>query len=635
MEPNTAEIASPSPDSNSEIQVVFGRKQLENWWKAMGVTIQTPDPQDESFKIDDVSTWIVREPGDGKLRIKALKIPKNITENQQITLMGKLQWVVYEGQTYFTPPEKWSIIKQYQMSLMSAIHQLMIAMEAPNTPEDVRSDAAHQMGEYWKMYSDIFRELPPKHPDWVKSFLDELIKKEQVTENLVTHYNIKRRFATIATQEDIKKLKVVISQNSTSDLQTALFEQWNQETTQNIALLTTKDRDQIAKIERINPSNVIASGENSSFSPSSYHSFLDSTRLYSLLNIAGYKRQLRDATTSESEKISLQLQATSQILKTIRTEYPWVMTQEAQDPGKMLETKQMLCVGKVSLMHGFLEELDIPHSTITMHNTDSKWNGHIAMTLQIDGKDYLADPTNLQELIPIASRKFNPDTKKTELDFRWFSYLDSSQWSYSEEATNPESGVMQAILNNHAVHGNTNAGMTRLEIWSKDILWHTPYENIGFSKIEAQSYIAAITAKPTGTFQETLLLGKLYRESGDAVKSIEVYQKCIKQYPSQTPLWCFESLIQSALKSNDQALLWETLSVLIATFGEYKEPWKELRAIMLPWKARDMITYISAIKNVDDNWEYNLSIWEKLNIRKSLFLWQYTSLATYITGKIS
>ena len=40
------------------------------------------------------------------------------------------------------------------------------------------------------------------------------------------------------------------------------------------------------------------------------------------------------------------------------------------------------------------------------------------MTLQIDGKDYLADPTNLQELIPIASRKFNPDTKKTELDFR-------------------------------------------------------------------------------------------------------------------------------------------------------------------------------------------------------------------------
>ena len=57
----------------------------------MGVTIQTPDPQDESFKIDDVSTWIVREPGDGKLRIKALKIPKNITENQQITLMGKLQ----------------------------------------------------------------------------------------------------------------------------------------------------------------------------------------------------------------------------------------------------------------------------------------------------------------------------------------------------------------------------------------------------------------------------------------------------------------------------------------------------------------------------------------------------------------
>jgi hypothetical protein len=57
----------------------------------MGVTIQTPDPQDESFKIDDVSTWIVREPGDGQLRIKALKIPKNITETQQITLMRKLQ----------------------------------------------------------------------------------------------------------------------------------------------------------------------------------------------------------------------------------------------------------------------------------------------------------------------------------------------------------------------------------------------------------------------------------------------------------------------------------------------------------------------------------------------------------------
>ena len=378
---------------------------------------------------------------------------------------------------------------------------------------------------------------------------------------------------------------------------------------------------------------MIAAENPESFSSGNYQSFLDRTRLHSLLGIAQYKRQLQEIPMWSNKK-DIEYRITNQILKTIRTEYPWVNTAEAQDPGKILETKQMLCVGKVSLMHEFLEELGIPHTSIIMNNT-WKWNGHIAMTVQMNGEDYLADPTNLQELIPIASRKFNPDTKKTELDFRWFSYLDSSQWSYSEEATNPESGVMQAILNNHAVHGNTNAGMTRLEIWSKDILSHTPYENIGFSKIEAQSYIAAITAKPTGTFQETLLLGKLYRESGDAVKSIEVYQKCIKQYPSQTPLWCFESLIQSALKSNDQALLWETLSVLIATFGEYKEPWKELRAIMLPWKARDMITYISAIKNVDDNWEYNLSIWEKLNIRKSLFLWQYTSLATYITGKIS
>ena len=116
---------------------------------------------------------------------------------------------------------------------------------------------------------------------------------------------------------------------------------------------------------------MIASGKDLSFSPSNYQSFLDKTRLYSLLNIAEYKRRLRDI-NSETQRQQLQLQAASQILKTIRTEYPWVMAQEAQDPGKMLETKQMLCVGKVSLMHGFLEELDIPHSTITMHNTDSK-----------------------------------------------------------------------------------------------------------------------------------------------------------------------------------------------------------------------------------------------------------------------
>lgn len=633
MEPNTAEIASPSPDSNSEIQVVFGRKQLENWWKAMGVTIQTPDPQDESFKIDDVSTWIVREPGDGQLRIKALKIPKNITEIQQITLMRKLQWVVYEGHTYFTPPEKWSITKQYQMTLMSAIHQLMIAMEAPNTPEDVRSDAAHQMGEYWKMYSDMFRELPPKNPDWVKSFLDELIKKEQVTENLVTHCNIERWFATITTQEDIKKLKVVVSQNSASDLRTALFEQGNKEMWQYITLPTQQDRERIANIARANPTQVIAAGNPESFSSGNYQSFLDRTRLHSLLGIAQYKRQLQEIPMWSNKK-DIEYRIINQILKTIRTEYPWVNTAEAQDPGKILETKQMLCVGKVSLMHEFLEELGIPHTSIIMNNT-WKWNGHIAMTVQMNGEDYLADPTNLQELIPIASRKFNPDTKKTELDFRWFGYPDSSQWSYDQEYLNPERGIMWAILQNHFAHGDTGAWMARLEIWSKDILWHTAYENIGFSKIEAQSYIAAITTKPTGTFQETLLLGKLYWESGDTKKSAETYQNCMKQYPKQTPLWCFSRLIEYSVEMKDTNLMKDSISILIATFGEYNESWKELRAIMLPWKARDMITYISAIKNVDDNWEYNLSIWEKLNIRKSLFLWQYTSLATYITGKIS
>jgi hypothetical protein len=40
------------------------------------------------------------------------------------------------------------------------------------------------------------------------------------------------------------------------------------------------------------------------------------------------------------------------------------------------------------------------------------------MTVQMNGEDYLADPTNLQELIPIASRKLNPDAKKTDIDFK-------------------------------------------------------------------------------------------------------------------------------------------------------------------------------------------------------------------------
>ncbi len=604
----------------------------------MGIQVQDPN-LNAKFDRKDVSTWIIPETlQDGKLRVKALSLPNDITEAEKIILMSKLQGVIYEGKTYFTPPEKGSITKQYQISLMTAIHKLMVAMEDPNTPEDVRNAAANQMGKYWDTYAKAFSHLPlpVRNPEWVKAFLDDLIKKEEVMENRVVYYNIEQNGVTIKTQEAIAKLDDTVTEKVDLHLQTTLFEQWNQETTQNIALLTTQDRERIAKLEKINPSSVIANGENDSFSPSNYQSFLDTPRLYSLLNIAGFKRQLREM-NSESQKRQLQLQAATQILKTIRTEYPWVMTQEAQDPGKMLETKQMLCVGKVSLMHGFLEELDIAHSTIMMHKTDAQWNGHIALTLQIDGKDYLADPTSLQELIPIASRKINPDTNKMELDFQWFSYLDSSQWSYDYEATNPESGIMQSILNNHAHYGNKNAKMTEIELWSQDILEHTQFRGIGLSKEKNQAYREAILAKPTGTFQEILLLGKLYWESGDTVKSIEEYQKCMKQYPTQTPLWCFESLIQSALKNNNQTLLHESLSVLISNFGEYNKPWEMLNNInpKISGKAWEYVTYISAIRNIANNWEYKLSIWEKLSIRKKLFIGQYNQLAKDITEKIS
>ena len=604
----------------------------------MGIQVQDPN-LNAKFDRKDVSTWIIPETMlDGKLRVKALSLPNDITETEKIILMSKLQGVIYEGKTYFTPPEKGSITKQYQISLMTAIHKLMVAMEDPNTPEDVRNAAANQMGKYWDTYAKAFSHLPlpVRNPEWVKAFLDDLIKKEEVMENRVVYYNIEQNGVTIKTQEAIAKLDDTVTEKVDLHLQTTLFEQWNQETTQNIALLTPQDRERIAGIAKVNPSQVIAWGENDRFSPSSYRSFLDTTRLYSLLNIAGYKSQLRES-TSESEKQRLQLQIAGQILKTIRTEYPWVMTQEAQDPGKMLETKQMLCVGKVSLMHGFLEELDIPHSTITMHKTDAQWNGHIAMTLQIDGKDYLADPTNLQELIPIASRKINPDTNKMELDFQWFSYLDSSQWSYDYEATIPESGIMQSILNNHAHYGNENAKMAEIELWSQNILEHTQYKGIGLSKEKNQAYRDAILVKPTGNFQETLLLGKLYWESGDTVKSIEEYQKCMKQYPTQTPLWCFESLIQSALETHNQNLLQESLSILISNFGEYNKPWEMLNNInpKISGKAWEYITYISAIRNIANNWEYKLSIWEKLSIRKKLFIGQYNQLAKDITEKIS
>lgn len=69
---------------------------------------------------------------------------------------------------------------------------------------------------------------------------------------------------------------------------------------------------------------------------------------------------------------------------------------------------------------------------------------------------------------------------------------------------------MQSILNNHTHYGNKNTKMTEIELWSQNILEHTQYKGIGLSKEKNQAYREAILAKPTGTFQEILLLGKLY-----------------------------------------------------------------------------------------------------------------------------
>lgn len=147
-------------DIKQDPKLSSNQEQLKKWGEAMGIEVRNPI-LNQKFQREDVSTWIIPETMlDGKLRVKALSLPNDITETEKIILMSKLQGVIYEGKAYFTPPEKGSITKQYQISLMSAIHKLMVAMEDPNTPEDVRNTAANQMGKYWDTYAKAFSHLP-------------------------------------------------------------------------------------------------------------------------------------------------------------------------------------------------------------------------------------------------------------------------------------------------------------------------------------------------------------------------------------------------------------------------------------------------------------------------------------------
>jgi len=175
---------------------------------------------------------------------------------------------------------------------------------------------------------------------------------------------------------------------------------------------------------------------------------------------------------------------------------------DASSPSHILQTKEIICVGKSILAHTFLEELWIEHYWLAI-----EW--HSALLVQTtDWKKLYFDPTNYVTPVDITSFK---QQSVWIWDYTKVVWLDILWWELVFKKSNPESALQAEMLLNYwnqlVRQGKTSEAIRtydialELEPWNDGLRfakWST--ERLLWNQAQAiQDYMIAISLNPRNT----------------------------------------------------------------------------------------------------------------------------------------
>lgn len=200
-------------------------------------------------------------------------------------------------------------------------------------------------------------------------------------------------------------------------------------------------------------------------------------------------------------------------------EYPYFNDWENSSLTRwIIESKQLNCSWQTIVAHAFLEELNIPHKAFI---TD--W--HISLSLEIDWKKYLFDPTNFENILEIKvleSQVKNYNHFYITKDNPWINYLDYDSKDFIEIETNK--ALIQTMLWTISNFYFQNNDLQKALFYNKQAI-NTEFKNINFIN-----------------FRKTIL------EKNWNSKTANLYKYYLELIKSENPwLWIFDKKIKSEI----------------------------------------------------------------------------------------
>lgn len=211
---------------------------------------------------------------------------------------------------------------------------------------------------------------------------------------------------------------------------------------------------------------------------------------YSNQKVENYEQKQKIDFSSRPAKDKLKLDKLKRIINSFKTpevikiitqkifdltrEYPYFNDWENSSLTRwIIESKQLNCTGQTLVAHAFLEELDIPHKALIT-------NWHISLSLEIDGKKYLFDPTNFKDLLEI--KVLDSDIRNYNMyyivkDNPWINYLDYDACDFMEIETNR--ALIQSMLWTISDFYFQNNDFQKALFYNKQAI-NTEFKNINF-----------------------------------------------------------------------------------------------------------------------------------------------------------